>query len=135
MRSLLQVMLQLKFLLHLAVIVLDGQIWRYISIPNVDVSKLLTGETIWLADNSLSSNNNNAFTNTTSTCNGKLRNEVVWTEGLKTPKVAQLVKKFPHIPGLLISTTEFISHLRPKNIKTTTNCILKLSIPRIFFVK
>ena len=104
MRCLLQMMFQLKFLLHLAMIALDLQMRRYISNPNVYVSKLLTGETIWLADYSASRNNNNAFPNTISTCrNGKLRNEVVWTEGLKTLTVAQLVMKFPppHIRGLL----------------------------------
>jgi len=48
MRCLIQVMFQLKFLLHLAVIVLDWQMRRYVSNPSVYVSKLLTGETIWL---------------------------------------------------------------------------------------
>ena len=106
-------------------IALDWQMRRYISNPNVYVSKLLTGETIWLADYSVSGNNNNAFPNTISTCrNGKLRNEVVWmewTEGLQKLTVAQLVKKFPHIRGLLTSTTEFSSRLhvlvQPKNTK------------------
>jgi hypothetical protein len=89
-------MFQLKFLLHLAMIVLDWQMRRYVSNPNVYVSKLLTGETIWPADYSVSRNNNNAFPNTISTCRiGTLRNEVVWTGGHKTPTVAQLVKKFP----------------------------------------
>ena len=63
---------------------------------NVYVSKLLTGETIWLADYSVSRNNNNTFPNAISTCrNVTLRNEVVWTGGLKMPTVAQLIKKFP----------------------------------------
>ena len=67
----------------------------YVNNPKVYVSKLLTGETIWLADYSVS-RNNNASPNTISTCrNGTLRNEVVWTGGLKTPTVAQLAKKFP----------------------------------------
>jgi hypothetical protein len=130
-------MFQLKFLLHLAVIVLDWQMRRYMSNPSVYVSKLLSGETIWLADYSVS-RNNNAFPNTISTCrNGKLRNEVEWTEGLKTQTVAQLVNKFPHIRGLLTSTTEFSSHLdvlvEPKNTKPLQNVSNALNSTHFFF--
>jgi hypothetical protein len=129
-------MFQLKFLLHLAMIVLDWQIRRYSSNPNVYVWELLTGETIWLADCCVSRNNNCAFPNTISTCrNVTLRNEVVWTGGLTTLTVVQLIEKFPtfEVSSLRrLNSVRTFTYSFNRKLRNHYETYPRLSIPRIF---